>query len=86
MRRRTDRNQAEIVAALRQLGATVWITSNVGCGFPDLAVGYHGRTYLLEVKVRPVELTPDEEGFHITWRGQAAIVTNVQEAMEVICG
>ena len=84
MRRRVDANQREIVAALRQIGASVWITSSLGGGFPDLAVGHRGRTYLLEVKVPPIRLTPDEEGFHLQWRGQVAIVTNVEEAMEVL--
>ncbi len=84
MRRRVDVCQTEIVAALRQIGASVWITSNLGGGFPDLAVGFRGRTYLLEVKTPPIKLTPAEEGFHITWRGQVAIVTSAEEAMEVL--
>ena len=84
MRRRVDANQREIVEALRQIGASVWITSSLGGGFPDLVAGWKGRTYLLEVKVSPVKLTTDEEGFQLAWRGQVAIVTNVEEAMEVI--
>ena len=84
MRGRVDANQREIVEALRRIGASVWITSSLGGGFPDLAVGHRGRTYLLEVKVSPVKLTPDEEGFHLQWRGQVAIVCNVEEAMEVL--
>ena len=84
MRRRVDANQREIVAALRQIGASVCITSSLGGGFPDLAVGWRGRTYLMEVKVPPVSLTTNEEGFQLAWRGQVAIVTNVEEALEVI--
>jgi len=84
MRRRVDANQREIVAALRQIGASVWITSSLGGGFPDLVAGWKGRTYLFEVKVPPIRLTPDEEGFQLAWRGQVAIVCNVEEAMEVI--
>lgn len=43
---RTDRNQAEIVAALRDAGALVWVI-----GLPvDLLVGYRGRLCLMECK------------------------------------
>lgn len=47
---RCDRNQPEIVSALRSIGASVLITSNQGGGFPDLVVGWRGHNYLLEVK------------------------------------
>jgi hypothetical protein len=35
-KKRTDRNQAEIVKALRQVGASVGHTHEVGKGFPDI--------------------------------------------------
>ena len=54
------------------------------CALTRQAVGWRGRTYLLEVKVPPIRLTPDEEGFHLAWRGQVAIVCNVEEALEVL--
>jgi hypothetical protein len=44
-----DKNEREIVDALRKAGATV--TQLNEKGVPDLLVGYAGRTYLLEVKV-----------------------------------
>jgi hypothetical protein len=43
---RTDQNQAEIVAALRGVGAGVWY---VRLPF-DLLVGFRGRLYLLDCK------------------------------------
>lgn len=46
---RRDDNESAIVAALRAAGASVAIMDN-GDGFPDLLVGYHGVTFLLEVK------------------------------------
>ncbi len=45
-----DRNQPEIVAALRAAGATVEYLHAVGGGCPDLLVGYRGANYVLEVK------------------------------------
>ena len=86
---RTDANQQEVVAALRQAGASVTPTHMVGGGFPDCVVGYRGVTYTLEIKDgnKPPsarKLTPDEERWHEEWRGQVAIVNSPQEALEVL--
>ncbi len=87
MAKKVDTNQKEIANALRRIGCTVYITSELGKGFPDLTVGYAGNNYLLEVKARPNEgLTYRETVFHETWRGQVAIVTSVQEAIELVRG
>jgi Holliday junction resolvase len=87
---KTDRNQAEIVAALRKVGATVVSLAAVGSGVPDLLVGHKGGTYLLEIKdgTKPPsarELTPDQIEWHIEWRGGACTVVNsVGEALAFI--
>lgn len=86
---RTDRNQAEIVQALRQVGATVTPTHTVGGGFPDVVCGYRGLTYALEIKdgTKPPsaqKLTAEEERWHDEWRGQKAVVRSVKEALEAI--
>jgi|GEM_PF-5567154 len=47
---RIDRNQPEIVEALRKLGASVQPLHTAHDGIPDLLVGYQGRNFLLEVK------------------------------------
>jgi len=68
-RHRSDKNQAEIVALLRQVGILVAVTSQVGNGFPDIVVGFQGKVYLIELK-SPGELdnlTPAEESFRETW-------------------
>ena len=72
--RRVDENHAQVVAMFRALGCDVRSTASVGAGFPDLAVGLGGRTYLVEVKDgRKVpsarRLTPLELKFAETWRG-----------------
>ena len=86
-----DDNQAEIVEALKKHGCTVFDTSAVGNGFPDLAVGIHDKTILLEIK-RPKakgqkegEKTPAQERFFAEWRGEAHVVQTVDEALQA-CG
>lgn len=84
-----DANQPEIVAALRSIGATVAVTSTVGQGFPDICVGYRGRSILMEVKdgsKPPSErkLTPDQELFHAAWRGEIVVVKSAAEAVEYL--
>jgi Holliday junction resolvase len=88
MRRRgkVDANQAEIVRALRQAGASVVSLANLGFGCPDLLVGKNGTNWLMEIKDgrgKPSErkLTPDETFFHAAWRGQICVVETVAEAL-----
>jgi len=89
---RVDGNQARIVAALRRLGCSVAITSQVGQGLPDLLVGYMGRTVLLEIKdgERPPserKLTAAEAYWLAHWRGgPAAVVSSVEEAVQAVRG
>lgn len=85
--KRTDSNQAAIVRALRAHGFTVEILAGLGGGVPDLLVGGGGTTWLFEVKNldgRGLQLTPAEARFHTTWRGQAAVITCAEQALEVI--
>lgn len=87
---RVDANQAEIVDALRRVGATVCLLHQVGKGCPDLLVGYcdtftgETRNYLLEIKTATGKLTPDEAEFHNEWNGQVAVVRSVENALSVI--
>lgn len=87
--KKVDSNQTRVVKALRDLGATVQHLHAVGKGCPDLLVGYKGSNYLLEVKDggKPEsqrKLTPDQVIWHYDWKGQVAIVTNPQEAIDKI--
>jgi Holliday junction resolvase len=74
--RKTDANQASIVSALRQVGASVVDLSAVGRGVPDLLVGFRGQTYLLEVKNRlgRNRLTADQNVFLAWWHGVPPII------------
>lgn len=86
---RTDRNQTEIVAALRRIGCSVAITSALGDGFPDIVVGFKGRNFLMEIKdgtkvPSKRKLTPDEVKFHDNWRGEISVVESVDDALNVV--
>jgi Holliday junction resolvase len=70
---RRDLNQSAIVRALRDAGATVVITADVGGGFPDLVVGWRGKTYLVEVK-NLTQLSAKQLEFIERWRGGPIIV------------
>ena len=85
--RKTDANQASIIATLREVGATVVDLSAVGKGVPDLLVGHRGATYLLEVKnvKGKNKTTPDQDVFYAWWRGGPVhIVRTADEALQVI--
>lgn len=82
--KRSDTNQPEIVAALRQVGASVQPIYRLGRGVPDLLCGFRGRNFLLEVKYKGGALTPDEALWLDSWRGQAAIVRTIDEALQAI--
>ena len=83
---RTDRNQSEVVKALRAECASVLILSTVGDGCPDLLVGFRGRNLLLEVKdgakvPSKRRLTPDQKLWRSVWSGQVNTVESVAEAL-----
>lgn len=86
---KVDANQAEIVAALRKVGATVEPLHRVGGGCPDLAVGFRGANYLIEVKdggkaPSARKLNPAQIEWHGSWRGAVAVASNVDDALAII--
>lgn len=81
---KVDGNHAEIVKALREVGArTVYLREPV-----DLLVGFRGINLLLEVKdltaSRKDKLSAAEQAFFDTWPGQRAVVTSPEEAVRVV--
>lgn len=85
---RVDGNQAEIVAALRAAGASVWII-----GLPvDLLVGYRGQTLPMEIKTltgkrnpKPARYTQLQKDFLLEWRGgPVSTVTDVEGALTAL--
>jgi hypothetical protein len=80
-----DANQGPIVDALRGVGATVQVLSEVGHGCPDLLVGWRGRTYLFEVKTESGALNENEAEWATSWRGERVkVVRSTQSALAAI--
>ena len=90
-RAKVDANQAEIVADLRKLGASVQSLTTVGKGCPDIVVGYMGVNLMVEIKdgSNPPSrrrLTLDELEWHAEWRGQVAVVKSIEQARALLNG
>jgi len=88
---RVDRNQAEIVVALRAGGASVQPLHAVGRGVPDLLVGWRGKNFLLELKdgtksLSRQDLTGAELAWIRAWDGQVSVVSSADEALDVVFG
>lgn len=84
MARRTDSNQPEIVAALRDVGATVQDLHEVGKGCPDILVGYRGVNYVMEIKAKTGTLNEAETRWIGDWCGKSHVVRSVDEALLAI--
>lgn len=87
--RRVDANQAEVVKALRKIGAAVTPIHTLGKGVSDLLVSFRQRWLVLEVKdgAKPPsarELTPDEERWIGEQRAPVYIVNSVTEAVDLL--
>ena len=88
---KVDANHAEVVAALRAVGAQVQSLAGVGAGCPDLLVAFRGLWYVLEVKdgTKPLshrKLTPAEAEWVHTFGDVAPVfvVNSVDDALRAI--
>lgn len=86
---RLDANHNDIVRALRASGCSVQSLASLGGGAPDILVGIDGHNYLFEIKdpTKPPSkrrLTPEEESWHLGWRGQVHIIETLGDALEVL--
>jgi len=85
---RLDANQQAIVEALRTIpDVSCYSLAGVANGIPDLLVGVHQQTYLVEVKdgekaPSAQTLTPDQVRFIGNWTGSPVVVlTSVDTAI-----
>ena len=88
-RAKVDRNQSEIIQALRSVGPHVSVRSlaGQGQGIPDLLCGISGVTFLIEVKdgaksLSRQKLTPDQEDFIARWTGSPVVI--LRDAEEAV--
>lgn len=75
-----DKNEKEIVEALKKVGASVARTN-----FLDLVVGYKGVNYIIEVKMPKGKLSAGQELIIETWQGRKPeVVYSIQDAFRAI--
>ena len=60
---KVDDSQHGCVAVARGIGAFVFLTHNIGKGFPDAVIGYRGKLYLVEFKTDKGKLGEDQVQF-----------------------
>jgi len=87
--KRKDANHREIISQLRQIGCSVFDTSNLGEGFPDIVVGFRGKNYLFEIKdgSKPPsqrKLREKQIKFLNDWRGEVYVIENLEDALKVL--
>ena len=81
---KVDRNQKAITEALRDLGISVSITSDVAKGFPDIIVGFRGENYLIELKSGKGKQEDSQIKFESLWTGQYSVCRTLDEVLEAI--
>lgn len=77
-----DQNEGEIVSVLQAAGATVLPLS--GDGVPDLAVFFHSRWHMLEVKTPKGRLRPTQDWHESISPDAVHIVRTWQEALDAV--
>lgn len=88
---KVDGNHAQIVDALRTVGAQVQSLAMVGSGCPDLLVAFRGSWHVLEIKDGSLppshrQLTPLEQLWLVRFGDTAPVnvVNSVDEALKAI--
>lgn len=82
---KTDKNQREIVDALRNAGRLVWLTHRLGQGFPDIAVTEPVLNQIVLVEVKQPKtgrLTEDEWLWLKQWYERGAGVVLIATSFE----
>lgn len=87
---KVDANHREIVEAMKAVGASIIDTSTLGQGMPDLIVGFHGKTILMEIKNPKTQY--GRKGLNVNQRkwaegwtgGPLSIVDSVDAALRML--
>lgn len=83
-RNKQDKLQKEITHCLKLLGYSVWDTSQIGNGFPDIIVGANGINYLFEIKSKHTTISKSQCKFDSEWKGNSQIIYSVSDALQII--
>lgn len=89
MKKRSDINQPELVKQIRSIPhTTVFVTSSLGNGFPDIICGYRGKNFLFEIKNPKRQLknrlTKAQTEFMKQWKGQVAVVDSIESVVKIL--
>lgn len=76
---RRDSTHGPIRDRLRELGASVADTADLGDDFPDLLVGFAGASFLVEVKGPKGKASDGQTEFARTWRGSPVVLLRSPE-------
>ena len=71
-----DGNEKDIFNELEAYGLSVYPMDAPA----DALVGFHGRSYLVEIKMPKGSMTKPQEEFRSTWRGDYTILRSVEDA------
>lgn len=84
--KRVDTNHAIVVKTLRDFGCSVFDTSAVGRGFPDIVVGKNQKTVLVEIKKDSKEkFTPAQQAFMLNWQGSTVVrIHDIEGAINLV--
>ena len=84
--KKVDANHSIIVKALRDLGCSVFDTSRVAGGFPDLVVGKNSKTALVEVKSdSKAKFTAAQQLFILNWKGSTVCrIHDIEGAINLV--
>ena len=84
--RRVDSNQSEIVRTLKDMGCSVFDSSRMAGGFPDLVIGVNKVTCLVEIKSSDkAKYTSAQEAFMMNWHGSTvARIDSVDAAIRLV--
>lgn len=81
---RKDKNHNTIAKTFSNAGFSVFDTSQVGYGFPDMVIAKRGVSALIEVKSTYGVLTPNQVKFISNWQGEVYVIRSVDEASNLI--
>ena len=84
--KKVDKNQKDVVKALRDYGCQVFLLHTVGHGIPDILCCYADESILMEIKDgEDKKLTPQQITLFANWQGGPLYrVNSVQEALDVV--